>query len=291
MVENRAGQKPAPLILVANDQEWTARSIESVLVGAGYQVERAYTGRQAIDKALTTRPDAIVLDRQLPDIDGVAVCRNLRSGQGIADWVPVVITTAGPSGRAERLAALEAGAWDFVGQPLDAELFVARLRSFLAARPQLTAPGLIDPETGLYNQAGFTRRTRELGREACRRRDHLGAVAIDASRCQEQPQTSHSRRLAGIVADTLMQTLRGADVIGRVAALEFAVLLPLCDHLGIRPVVDRIQGALRQTVGAWAVDAADLVKVGTAVAPSPDPQSGDWSVDLLVQEARIGASA
>ena len=67
-----------PLVLIANDQEWSARSLESILGPQGYAVVRAHTGRQAIDLAWRTHPDAIVIDSGMPDIGGVEVCRLLR---------------------------------------------------------------------------------------------------------------------------------------------------------------------------------------------------------------------
>jgi len=92
-------------VLIANDQEWSARSIESVLAPQGFAILRAFTGQQAIDRALSARPDLILLDAQLPDIHGFDVCRRLRESPTIGHSVPIIITTAGPSGRQQRLEA------------------------------------------------------------------------------------------------------------------------------------------------------------------------------------------
>ncbi len=128
-------EKPAPsaLVLVANDQEWSARSLESILVPKGYEVMRAYTGRQALERARTAQPDIIILDAQMPDLHGVEVCRQLRADPRFSPTVPIIITTAGPSGRAQRLEAYQAGAWEFLGQPLDGESLLLKLEAFLRA--------------------------------------------------------------------------------------------------------------------------------------------------------------
>ena len=61
------------VILIANDQEWTARSLESVLAPHGYEILRAFTGQQALDRASAGQPALILLDAQLPDVHGFDV--------------------------------------------------------------------------------------------------------------------------------------------------------------------------------------------------------------------------
>lgn len=125
------------VILIANDQEWTARSLESVLAPHGYSILRAFTGQQALDRARSGHPDLILLDAQLPDIHGFDVCRTLRADPAVGPAVPIMITTAGPSGRSQRLEATRSGAWDFFGQPLDAELMLAKVETYLRASDAL----------------------------------------------------------------------------------------------------------------------------------------------------------
>src|SRR3954454_25397205 len=98
---NREKAPTAPLVLIANDQEWSARSLESILGPAGYAVVRAYTGQQALERARTTQPDLVILDAQLPDIHGFEVCRSLRADSRLGATTPIVITTSGPSGRTQ----------------------------------------------------------------------------------------------------------------------------------------------------------------------------------------------
>ena len=70
---NRDKAPAAPLVLIANDQEWSARSLESILGPSGYSVVRAYTGQQALERARTSQPDLIILDAQMPDMHGFDV--------------------------------------------------------------------------------------------------------------------------------------------------------------------------------------------------------------------------
>ena len=68
-----------PLVLIANDQEWAARSLETLLGPNGYAVLRAYNGRQAVEMARSVQPDVVIVDLRLPDTDGLDVCRTLRA--------------------------------------------------------------------------------------------------------------------------------------------------------------------------------------------------------------------
>ena len=105
MPDRDMSQRP-PLVLIANDQEWSARSLESILAPNGYAVLRAYTGIQALERARTARPDLVILDAQMPDVHGVDVCRELRGDPRFSATTPIIITTAGPSGRTQRLELL-----------------------------------------------------------------------------------------------------------------------------------------------------------------------------------------
>ena len=146
---NRDKAPSAPLVLIANDQEWSARSLESILGPSGYSVVRAYTGQQALERARTAQPDLIILDAQMPDVHGFEVCRMLRTDPRFSATTPIIITTSGPSGRTQRLEAYRAGAWEFLGQPLDGEALLLKLATFLQCKREvdsLREESLLDPE-------------------------------------------------------------------------------------------------------------------------------------------------
>ena len=164
MTDSEKTQRP-PLVLIANDQEWSARSLESILAPNGYAVLRAYTGQQALERARAARPDLVILDAQMPDIHGVEVCRTLRADPRFSTTTPLIITTAGPSGRTQRLEAYRAGAWEFFGQPLDGEALLLKLETYLKSKlevDRIRDENLLDHATGLYNMRGLSRRAREI---------------------------------------------------------------------------------------------------------------------------------
>ena len=113
-------------ILVVDDEPAILRALTSALTARGYRVSQAVDGQSAIDSVAVDPPDAVVLDLRLPDIDGVEVCRRLRTWSG----VPIIVLSA--NGLDERkVEALDEGANDYVTKPYSTPELLARIRAAL----------------------------------------------------------------------------------------------------------------------------------------------------------------
>lgn len=241
--------RAAPLVLIANDQEWSARSLESILGPSGYSVVRAYTGQQALERARTAQPDLIILDAQMPDVHGFEVCRMLRNDPRFSATTPIIITTSGPSGRTQRLEAYRAGAWEFLGQPLDGEALLLKLGTFLQCKfevDSLREESLLDPGTGLYNMRGLSHRAHEIGADAFRRRDPLACVVLSPESeagAGEFPE-EEIQRVATHVGQLFKRAGRSSDAIGRLGHLEFAVIAPATSSEGALRLIQRLGGSI-----------------------------------------------
>jgi len=249
MPDRDMSQRP-PLVLIANDQEWSARSLESILAPNGYAVLRAYTGIQALERARTARPDLVILDAQMPDVHGVDVCRELRSDPRFSATTPIIITTAGPSGRTQRLEAYRAGAWEFLGQPLDGEALLLKLETFLKSKlevDRIRDENLLDHPSGLYNMRGLSRRAREIGSEAVRLRQALACVVF-APEPGAEPETTDTLvlNIAEQVGKILRESGRASDAIGRLGPAEFAVIAPATEAQGAVRMVERLGDVLER---------------------------------------------
>ena len=114
-------------ILVVDDDRAVRESLRRSLAFNGYTVELAEDGVEALERIARDRPDAVVLDQMMPRLDGLGVCRQLRSS---GDDVPVLMLTALDS-IPERVAGLDAGADDYLAKPFALEELLARMRALL----------------------------------------------------------------------------------------------------------------------------------------------------------------
>ena len=113
-------------LLLVDDEKPFARAMGITLRAQGYDVVTAETGREALDQAAAAHPDLVILDLGLPDMDGVEVL------QGLRGWseVPVIVLSARHTDQA-KVAALDAGADDYVTKPFSMNELVARIRAAL----------------------------------------------------------------------------------------------------------------------------------------------------------------
>lgn len=116
-----------PVILIVDDEPAGQQVVESILQGQGYDLKFASTGREAVKKAGELKPDLILLDIMLPEMDGIEVCQTLRRKSELAK-IPIVMLTA-LNDRDVRIASLDAGADDFISKPFDRAELRARIRS------------------------------------------------------------------------------------------------------------------------------------------------------------------
>jgi two-component system KDP operon response regulator KdpE len=114
---------PTPLILIIEDEAPIRRFLRAALPGSGYRLAEATTGHDGLALAVSERPDLIILDLGLPDMDGLEVTRRLR------EWTqtPIVVLSARGLER-DKIAALDAGADDYLTKPFGVGELLARLR-------------------------------------------------------------------------------------------------------------------------------------------------------------------
>jgi len=112
-----------PQILLVDDEVAIQRAVAPLLRSRGYEVEVAGTGKDAVSAAVGRRPDLIVLDLGLPDLEGTEVCRQIRK----ESKAPIVILSARGSEQ-DKVAALDIGADDYVTKPFGSEELLARIR-------------------------------------------------------------------------------------------------------------------------------------------------------------------
>ena len=131
--------RPKPYVLAVDDEEHITELVAMALGFNGFEVERAGSGRDALASVERRRPDLIVLDVMLPDLDGFEVARRLRQNEGAGTRVPVIFLTARDA-TADKVEGLRLGVDDYVTKPFSIEELIERVKAVLR-RAGATGPG------------------------------------------------------------------------------------------------------------------------------------------------------
>ena len=126
-------------VLVVDDERNIVQLVRLYLSKEGFDVDSAFDGKQALDKVHNHRPDLIVLDLMMPEMDGLTVCRELRKTSN----VPIIILTA-RTDDVDKVVGLELGADDYVTKPFNPRELVARVKAVLRR-----SQGMADPASTL----------------------------------------------------------------------------------------------------------------------------------------------
>jgi PleD family two-component response regulator len=260
-------QSLTPLVLLVDDQEWTSRSIESILRPRGHVVLKAYTGRQSLELVQKVSPDVVMVDFHLPDMGGIDVARELQQSPAVDAVTPLLMMTAATVGRAERLEALGAGAWDILRHPVDPNELILRMETFVKAKHEadrVREEGLMDPGTGLYNVRGLLRRATELSADAERFERPLACIAFgpewsghegEADSGPSDEELARTDRTKG-TAWALRAVTRLSDTVGRLGTGEFVVVAPGTNREGALRLADRVLELIEESAHRADADKA-----------------------------------
>jgi two-component system, cell cycle response regulator DivK len=116
-------------ILIIEDNEQNLYLMRFLLEKNGFTIEEACNGREGIEKALSVNPDLILLDIQLPDIDGYTVARELRKSQKHKEVPIIAVTSFAMTG--DRTKCMEAGCSGYIEKPINPDLIVGEIKKYL----------------------------------------------------------------------------------------------------------------------------------------------------------------
>lgn len=274
-IQNPAPDEAAPVVLVIDDSPDVHRLLAARLRNESLAITSAHDGVAGLQMATSTPPSLVLLDIEMPGMDGFEVLRSLKDNPATTD-VPVIILS-GHTTMQDKVTAFDLGAVDYVTKPFEptelrvrvrAALRLARLVQMLAQRAQ------IDGLTGLWNRTYFDARCREAVSNNERHGRALSLCLLDADHFKSVNDTfGHPAGdfvLQGI-ADTLRKQCRATDVPCRYGGEEFAVLMPETGPEDARVLCERIRTAIEQIVWTKHPERAVTVSIGLVGSPERAP--------------------
>jgi two-component system cell cycle response regulator len=267
-------------VLVVDDSPVYQHLIAAHLREWGFEVVPATDGAKAWD--ILRRPGSPVLallDWVMPGMDGVELCRKLRTDAGREDYVYTILLTAKNS-RADLLKAMEAGVDDFLGKPFDELELKARLlvgkrivalqEELISTREGMRTAATYDALTGLLNRREIVAcLSRELAR-AYRKKHPLTVILADLDyfkRINDQYGHLIGDEVLKLVAHDLMSGVRAYDRVGRYGGEEFLIVLPNCDLISAFTRADKIRALVsNKAIPAGTATTNITLSMGLAVA-------------------------
>jgi diguanylate cyclase (GGDEF)-like protein len=286
---------PRRRLLLVDDQPINIQALHQ-LFAADHQVFMATSGAQALKVCAEMQPDLVLLDVQMPGMDGHEVCRRMQADPVLRD-IPVIFVTAHSDAEAET-QGLALGAVDFISKPFNPAVVRARVKTHLTLKAQsdlLRQLAYLDGLTGVYNRRHFDTQLPVEYQRCIRSGGSLAVLLVDVDHFKRYNDCYG--HLAGDdclrrVAQTLAQTLRRpGDLLCRYGGEEFVCLLPDTDLAGAITVAEN----LVRRVSALALphvqsELGQMVSVsvgGTASHPLP---GGDAALLLKVADEQLYAA-
>ena len=249
-------------VLLVDDDTTVIEGLGRMLAEVG-RLRFATNGRDALRLARTDAPDLVLLDIELPDLDGLEVCRQMKADPMLAE-VPVVFVTSHHD-PAEELAGLSLGAVDFIHKPASVPLVLARVRTHLRMKRMADAlrrAADTDGLTGIANRRRFDDALAHEWLRAQRSGGALSLLLIDIDHFKayndRYGHPAGDRCLRAVAQAMARPPQRPADLLARWGGEEFALLLPDTPAAGAVAVAQQL---------LQAVDALQLPHAASPVAP------------------------
>lgn len=235
-------------ILVVDDNVHLIAQLGKMLAPLG-QIRFATAGKPALEQMRSQPPDLVLLDAEMPDMNGYAVCQAMRADPEL-EGIPVIFVTAHDDEDAE-VRGLAAGAVDFIAKPVKEAILLARVRTHLRLKSltdELRRSATVDGLTELANRSAFDQRLVLEWARAARTGSSLSLVLLDVDHFKKYNDRyghpSGDGCLRAVARAIAGQARRPADLAARVGGEEFALLLPDTDTHGALEAAERIRSAV-----------------------------------------------
>jgi len=300
-------------VLVVDDDPAALRLLDRYLAAAGYQVLTASNGQEALHIVLAEGPSLIVTDWEMPEMNGLHLCRAIRDSDGIGIVYIVVLTAH--SDKERLVEAFEAGADDFLAKPFHREELLARLNAanriiqleedlrrkdlvlhrvnaeLAVLNAKLERQATTDELTGLANRRQVMLHLEQHWATAIRHAEALACILFDIDhfkRCND----THGHQFGDVVlretARVVAKTVRTGETLSRFGGEEFLVICPRSTAQQARQAAER----LRQAVESNQIEHSGVrsrVTVSLGVAERTDSTQNPDELLAAADEAMYSA--
>ncbi len=285
-------------VLIADDSLVVRAVVRGGLEDEGYRVVEAVDGLAAIEHCRQDAPDIILLDIEMPELDGYEVLAALKSDAELKD-IPVVFLTS-RSGLDDVVAGLRGGAHDYLKKPFENIELIARVGSAVHVKKlqdqlrqrnaDLDRMSRTDALTGLYNRRHLDEELIRQQMNADRHHDPLTVLLLDIDHFK-LVNDSYGHPAGDLVlsafADCLRSELRAADIAGRWGGEEFLIIMPRTDLEGALEVAERLRRATAAHTVAVGGDSIRItVSGGCALSAGTDTDALLQLADKCLYQAK-----
>ena len=277
-----------PVVLAIDDSPEALQALGRAL-GSEFDLRFATNAEDGLQIASESKPDLILLDVVMPDVDGFEALRRLQSQADLGDIRVIFLTALHKQEDEER--CLAAGARDYVSKPFNPAILRARVATQIKLKRQaeeLHRLARLDCLTGLVNRRTF-HESADLVWRMCRRdREPLSLLMIDVDNFKAYNDTYGHQQgdtCLRAVARCLKQELqRAGDIAARLGGEEFVCLLPTTSLANAEFVANRIRAAV-EALGLPHAASGTAPVVTVSLGVSSTVPSGDCDVDCLIERA------
>jgi diguanylate cyclase (GGDEF)-like protein len=273
---------PTFTLLIVDDEKQN-RALLTELLQDSHRIILAKDGKQALERAQEHRPDLILLDVLMPEMDGYAVIRALKNDDVTRDIPVIFITALDSAGDEER--GLELGAVDYISKPFNPSIVRVRIRNHLQSvhqRRLLEQLAMLDSLTGIANRRRFAEVYEQEWRRCMRDNVPLSLIVVDVDLFKAYNDTyGHAAgdEVLRRIAHTLQTTLRRpGDFVARYGGEEFVILLPGVDSEGAQALCEHTRADIESlqiphavsTVSPWVtISLGGASQIPSENSPSP----------------------